>query len=76
MVTMTAVGTVKLGLLLLNETVLQPLDGVFSVTVHVADAPGDKMAGVQVTEVGEAPATRLMVALAELPFIDAVSWAD
>jgi hypothetical protein len=60
-------GTVKLALLLPIESVLEPTDGLFRVTVHVLAEPPVKLVGAQTMEIDTAGATRLMATLPELP---------
>jgi len=59
-------GMVRLGLLLVRVTTLQPTDALFSVTVHTLERPALKLAGTQVTELGSRPVTRLTVRGLEL----------
>jgi hypothetical protein len=68
-------GVVRLGLLVLIVSTLQPTEGLFRVTVHVLDAPPTKLEGVQLVELGVTAATRLMVTFAELAPRAAVTMA-
>jgi hypothetical protein len=75
-VTTTPAGMVRLELLVLMTTELEPTDAWVSVTVHVAAEPPDRLVGLQLTELGTATAVRLMVELAELLPKAAVTVAD
>ena len=72
----TLEGALRLRLLLLIATTVQPTDALFSVTVHVPEVPPVKLAGLQVTKLGVTAATRVIVALAELLPRMAVTVAD
>jgi hypothetical protein len=71
-----AVGTGRRALLLDNETTAPPVSaGVLSVTVQVVAAPPLRLVGVQVRELSIIGASRLMLAVCEIPFNVAVKVA-
>ena len=59
-------GVVRLVLLLLSATTLQPTDALFKLTVQVVEEPPTKLPETQLTELGVTAETRLIVAVAEL----------
>ena len=71
-----AEGTLRLALLLLTESTVQPTDALFSVTVHVLEAPPVKLSGAQLREVGTTGGTSPIVILLELLPRSAVTVAD
>jgi hypothetical protein len=67
-VTVTDAGTVRIELLLAKVTEAPPLGAdCVRVIVHVVDALGPRLAGLQSTEETRTDATRFTAALAELP---------
>ena len=71
--TVTDAGTVSAAFVLDKLTEEPPVGAAwFRVTVQVLEAFGPKLAGAQLSEVGVAGATRLIVALAETLFNEAV----
>ena len=71
--TVTEAGTVRLVLVLVRVTLAPPVGAALvSVTVHVLDALGPKLAGLQANPDTSTGATRLTPALAKLPLLVAV----
>jgi len=65
--TVTEAGTVKVAFVFVRVTVAPPVGAAFvRETVHVLDAFGPKLVGLQATDETNAGATRLTVVLAEL----------
>jgi len=65
--TVTEAGTDKVALVFVRVTAAPPVGAAFvNVTVHVLDAFGPKLVGLQPTDDTNAGATRLTVVLAEL----------
>ncbi len=69
-------GTVRLALLLVRATTLQPTLRWLRVIVQVLEAPLLRLVGEQFSDMGIVAAARPIVALAELPCSDAVTIAD
>jgi hypothetical protein len=65
--TVTDAGTLRVALVLVRVTVAPVGAGWVRVTVHELEALGPRLAGLQTSEETSAGATRVMVALAELP---------
>jgi hypothetical protein len=71
--TLTEVGVVSIALLLVSETLAPPAGvALFKVTVQVLAELDPRLLGVQASEETSAGATRLTLALAELPLYVAV----
>jgi hypothetical protein len=66
--TVTEAGAVSVALVLVSVTAAPPVGAAWArVTVHVLEALGPRLVGLQASEETRLGATRLMVALAELP---------
>jgi hypothetical protein len=71
--TATDAGTVRVALVLMRVTVAPPAGAAcVRVTVQVLEALGPRLVGLQTSEETSTGATRLMLALAELPLYAAV----
>lgn len=68
----TPLGIVRFALLLESDTAVQPTDGCESVTVHVLVPPGEMVPGAQLTDNGADGAFRLILAVRDVPFSEAV----
>jgi hypothetical protein len=72
-VTVTEAGTVSIALVLDRVTIVPPVGAaLLRVTVQVLDELGPRLAGLQASAVTNTGATRLTLALAELPLYVAV----
>ena len=71
--TVTEAGTVSVALLLDTVTIVPPVGAaLLRVTVQVLEALGPRLLGLQASAVTDTGATRLTLALAELPLYVAV----